>query len=149
MVGAHSLAARIMANVAIWSILLYGIFFMGAFKDYSFGFELTILSACGCLYQPSQHRTYQANCSSLALGVHQHGLKVFALQWVFAIVIASLLLMAALAISLPLVEMLCTLLCESTTNAIQIFGKELIWRRLDDDSSDCEVCERDPLLGDE
>ena len=46
MVGAQSLAARILANVAIWSILLYGIFFLGAFKDYSIGFELAILSVC-------------------------------------------------------------------------------------------------------
>ena len=46
MVGAQSLAARVLANVAIWSILLYGIFFMGAFKDYSIGFELAILSVC-------------------------------------------------------------------------------------------------------
>ena len=46
MVDAQSLAARILANVAIWSILLYGIFFMGAFKDYAIGFELAILSAC-------------------------------------------------------------------------------------------------------
>ena len=58
MVGAHSLAARILANVAIWSILLYGIFFMGAFKDYSMGFELAILSACQPFHQPSQQLTH-------------------------------------------------------------------------------------------
>lgn len=46
MVGAHGLAARVLANVAIWSILFFGIFFMGAFKDYSIGFELAFLSAC-------------------------------------------------------------------------------------------------------
>ena len=46
MVGARSLAARILANVAVWSILLYGIFFMAAFKDYSIGFELAILATC-------------------------------------------------------------------------------------------------------
>ena len=55
MVGAQSLAARIVANVAIWSILLYGIFFMGAFKDYPIGFELAILSACAFDARPSQH----------------------------------------------------------------------------------------------
>ena len=55
MVGAQSLAARILANVAIWSILLYGIFFMGAFKDHTIGFELAILSACAFDCQPSQH----------------------------------------------------------------------------------------------
>ncbi|CAD6565864.1 MAG: Leucine aminopeptidase 1 [Alectoria sarmentosa] len=108
MVGAQALPARIVANVAIWSILLYGIFFMGAFKDYPVGFELAILST--------------------ALAVHQHGIRVFALQWVFAVAIAMLLTTAALAISLP-----------------PVFGKELIWRRLDDDS-DYEDREREPLL---
>lgn len=58
MVGAQSLAARILANVAIWSILLYGIFFMGAFKDYAMGFELAVLSACQPFCQPSQHLTH-------------------------------------------------------------------------------------------
>ena len=58
MVGAHGLAARILANVAIWSILLYGIFFMGAFKDYNMGFELAILSACQPFRQPSQQLTH-------------------------------------------------------------------------------------------
>lgn len=48
MVGAQGLAARIIANIAIWSILLYGTFFMAAFKDHSMGFELTILTACTC-----------------------------------------------------------------------------------------------------
>ncbi len=48
MVGAHSLPARILANVAIWSILVYGTLFLVAFKDYTIGFELTILSACKC-----------------------------------------------------------------------------------------------------
>ena len=53
MIGAQSLAVRILANVAIWSILLYGMFFMGAFKDYSIGFELAILSACAFDGKPS------------------------------------------------------------------------------------------------
>lgn len=44
MVNAQSYAARICANVAIWSILLYGLFFLLAFKDYAIGFELSALS---------------------------------------------------------------------------------------------------------
>lgn len=54
MVGAQGLAARIVANVAIWSILLYGIFFMGAFKDHPIGFELAILSAYAFDARPLQ-----------------------------------------------------------------------------------------------
>ena len=53
-------------------------------------------------------RTYWADRSFLALAVHQHGIRVFALQWIFAVVIALLLLTAALAISLPPVGILCT-----------------------------------------
>lgn len=35
--------------------------------------------------------------------------------------------------------------CETATNGLQIFGKELIWRRLDDYSDD-EDGERESLL---
>ena len=46
MVSAHSLAARILANLAIWSILGFGFAFLVAFKDYTMGFNLSILIAC-------------------------------------------------------------------------------------------------------
>lgn len=46
MVGAHGLAARILANLAIWSILGFGFAFLVAFKDYTMGFNLSILTAC-------------------------------------------------------------------------------------------------------
>ena len=46
MVGAHNLAARILANVVIWAIFVFGLLFLVAFKDYTMGFELTILTAC-------------------------------------------------------------------------------------------------------
>ena len=55
MVGAQSLAARILANVAIWSILFYGLFFMGAFKDHPIGFELAMLATCAFDGTPPQH----------------------------------------------------------------------------------------------
>ena len=42
-VNSHTFAARVAANVAIWLILLYGLFFLLAFKDYAIGFELSIL----------------------------------------------------------------------------------------------------------
>ena len=48
MVHAHILPARIIANVFVWSILLFGAFFIFAFKDYTMGFELAIL--CLCMY---------------------------------------------------------------------------------------------------
>lgn len=44
MVNAHTFAARIVANIAIWAILLYGLFFLIAFKDYGIGWEMSILS---------------------------------------------------------------------------------------------------------
>lgn len=46
MVHAHSLPARIVANIFIWSIAGYGGFFLAAYKDYTIGFELSILAAC-------------------------------------------------------------------------------------------------------
>ncbi|KAG7007849.1 hypothetical protein G7Y79_00008g024870 [Physcia stellaris] len=81
MVNSHSLLARILANVTIWSILIYGMFFLAAFKDYTIGLELAILSA--------------------ALGIHQVHLHVFALQWIFAFVITAVLALTSLAIMVP------------------------------------------------
>lgn len=55
MVHAHSLPARIVANIFIWGILAYGVFFLAAFKDYTMGFELSVLAAgmLSCPFLPS------------------------------------------------------------------------------------------------
>ena len=45
MVDAQTLVARIFANIAIWGLLVYGAFFLVVFKDYTIGFELSILTA--------------------------------------------------------------------------------------------------------
>jgi hypothetical protein len=45
-VGAHHLTARIVANVFIWGFLAYGAFFLVAFKDYTMGFCMSVLSFC-------------------------------------------------------------------------------------------------------
>ena len=45
MVNAHNLAARIVANVFVWTWLLYGLYFLVVFKDYAMGFALSTLSA--------------------------------------------------------------------------------------------------------
>lgn len=44
MVGSDSFAARICANVAVWWVLIYGLFFLIAFKDCVVGWELSVLS---------------------------------------------------------------------------------------------------------
>ena len=46
MVNARGLPARVLANIAVWGILGFGAFFLLAFKDYTVGFELAILSLC-------------------------------------------------------------------------------------------------------
>lgn len=46
MVHAHGLAARIVANVFVWSWLGFGLFYLIIFKDYTVGFEMAILSLC-------------------------------------------------------------------------------------------------------
>lgn len=46
MVGAHHTPARILANVVIWAFMVYGFLFLAAFKDYTMGFALAILSLC-------------------------------------------------------------------------------------------------------
>ena len=45
-VNARNLPARILANIAIWGILVIGAFFILTFKDYTMGFCFAILSLC-------------------------------------------------------------------------------------------------------
>ena len=66
-----------------------------------------------------------------ALAFHQLGIKAFALQWIFAFVIMSVLFLATLAIVVP-----------------GYFGKELSFRR-EDTIEEEEDQERQPLLRDE
>ncbi|KAK5017594.1 hypothetical protein LTR39_001456 [Cryomyces antarcticus] len=80
-VNAHNLVARIFANIAIWGILGYGMFFLVAFKDYTMGFELSVLAA--------------------SLGVAQFLTHVFALQCIFAFVIMGLLFLFSIAVGVP------------------------------------------------
>jgi len=80
-VNSHHLAARILANVAIWGILVYGLFFLVIFKDYTMGFALSILTA--------------------ALGVGQFFTRAIAFQWIFAFIIMAILFLATLVIAIP------------------------------------------------
>jgi len=81
MVHAHSLPARILANVAVWGILVYGLFFLVAYKDYTMGFALSILAA--------------------SLGVGQFFRQVIAFQWIFAFTIMATLFVCTLVIAVP------------------------------------------------
>jgi len=81
MVNAESLPARILANIAIWGILVYGLFFLVTFKDYTIGFALSILTA--------------------AIGVSQFLRQVIAFQWIFAFTIMATLFLCTLVISIP------------------------------------------------
>jgi len=80
-VNAHSLGARIVANIFIWGILVYGMFFLVAYKDYTMGFALSILAA--------------------STGVGQFLTHAIALQWIFAFVIMGVLFVATLVIAVP------------------------------------------------
>jgi len=80
-VNAHTTPARILANIAIWGILVYGLFFLIVYKDYTMGFALSILTA--------------------SLGVGQFLTKAIAFQWIFAFVIMGVLFIATIGIALP------------------------------------------------
>jgi len=81
MVNAHTLPARIVANIFIWGILAYGMFFLLAYKDYTMGFALSILSA--------------------SLGVGQFLRQIVAFQWIFAFAIMATLFVFTLLIAVP------------------------------------------------
>lgn len=77
--NAHNLPARIVANIFIWGILVYGGFFLVAYKDWTMGMELSVLAA--------------------AIGVTQFLTKVIAFQWIFAFVIMAVLFLFSLAVA--------------------------------------------------
>jgi len=82
-VGTDRLAARVVANVFIWGILAYGLFFLVAFKDYTMGFALSVLS--------------------FSTGVGQFLTKnpILQLQWIFAFTVGALLFILSLGVGFP------------------------------------------------
>ncbi|KAH7382409.1 hypothetical protein DE146DRAFT_760251 [Phaeosphaeria sp. MPI-PUGE-AT-0046c] len=83
MVHTNHQVARLVANVFIWGYLAYGTFFLAAYKDYTMGYALSILS--------------------FSTGVGQFLTKphVLQLQWIFAFTIGGLLFVLASAVGLP------------------------------------------------
>ncbi|KAI0802153.1 DUF1774-domain-containing protein [Xylaria sp. FL0064] len=79
--NAQTLVARIFGNIFIWSILAYGLFFIVIYKDYTMGFNLSVLSA--------------------AIGVSQFCVQVIALQWIFAFTIMAVLFVATVVVAVP------------------------------------------------
>ncbi|KAH0608733.1 uncharacterized protein H6S33_001867 [Morchella sextelata] len=81
MVHCHGLICRVLANVAIWGILVYAGFFLAAFKDWHIGFATAFLSA--------------------GLGVGQFFTKTIALQWPFAFAIMTIVFLATCTVAVP------------------------------------------------
>ncbi|KAH7030907.1 uncharacterized protein B0I36DRAFT_362708 [Microdochium trichocladiopsis] len=77
----EGLVARIFGNIFIWSILAYGLFFIVYYKDYTMGFNLSVLSA--------------------AIGVAQFFRQIIAFQWIFAFTIMAVLFVATVVIAIP------------------------------------------------
>ncbi|KAI1845791.1 hypothetical protein JX266_008156 [Neoarthrinium moseri] len=76
-----SLVSRIFGNIFIWSILVYGLFFIVTYKDYTMGFNLSVIAA--------------------AIGVGQFFRQIIAFQWIFAFTIMATLFVATVAIAIP------------------------------------------------
>ena len=127
MVHAHSLAARIVANIFVWSWLGFGLFYLAVFKDYTVGFEMAILSLCKLL---PQELLYDQPLTLPALALAQLATHVIALQWEFAVAIAGVLLILSLAVGIP-----------------GLFGKDINFRHSQTVVS--EDRERQPLLDDQ
>jgi hypothetical protein len=75
------LVPRIFGNIFIWAILAYGSFFIVAYKDYTMGFSLSVLSA--------------------AIGVAQFLRQVIAFQWIFAFIVMALLFIETVTVAVP------------------------------------------------
>ena len=130
-VNTYDLPARTFANLAVWSILVFGLYFLAAFGDYTVGFEMSWLTLGKGLFQRVITRlNLFGSLHKLALAVHQRSIKINTLQWIFAFVIMSILLAATLAVSVP-----------------GMFGKELTFRRAGSVASGDS--ERQALLSDD
>jgi hypothetical protein len=77
----YNLVARIFGNVFIWSILVYGWFFIAVYKDYTMGFSLSVLAA--------------------AIGVAQFYDRIIAFQWIFAFTIMAVLFVSTVVVAIP------------------------------------------------
>ncbi|KAI1817845.1 DUF1774-domain-containing protein [Poronia punctata] len=77
----EALVARIFGNIFIWGIMGYGLFFIFFYKDYTMGFNLSVLSA--------------------AIGVSQFLRQVVALQWIFAFTVMAVLFVATVVVAVP------------------------------------------------
>lgn len=76
-----ALVARIFANIFVWSIFVYGMFFLVMYKDYTMGLSLSVLAA--------------------SLGVAQFFRQVIALQWIFAFTTMAVLFVLSLVVAVP------------------------------------------------
>ena len=79
MFHAQSLAARILANVVIWALMLYGLFFLAAFRDYAIGVEMAVLVAGKASFNLRSIRRYVTDDSPIrspcrAAAYHQFSL---------------------------------------------------------------------------
>jgi len=77
----HNLVARIFGNIFIWSLLVFGWFFIAVYKDYTMGFNLSVLAA--------------------AIGVAQFYDRIIAFQWIFAFTIMAVLFVSTVIVALP------------------------------------------------
>lgn len=75
----HKFVGRVIANITIWMFLFVPGFFLAVFNDWAVG-----LSSSALMF---------------SLGVGQVITKAFALQWIFAFVIASVLLVLSLIVA--------------------------------------------------
>ncbi|KAH3673201.1 hypothetical protein WICMUC_003819 [Wickerhamomyces mucosus] len=77
-IGSQSLASRIVANVFIWQFLIIPGFFLVFYRDWAIGLSSAYLV--------------------LGLAIGQIFTKLFALQWIFALIISALLFLASIAV---------------------------------------------------
>jgi len=75
-VGGDDAAKRILANIFIWAIFLFGQTHITHLNDYTLGYSLSLLM--------------------FSLAIKQFNIKTFALQWIFAFVIFGVFLVSSL-----------------------------------------------------
>lgn len=122
-VHSNGLAARIVANIFIWVILLIGAHAIIANQDYLLADCMSLLTLC-----KSPSPSGRMALTVVALAIKQFDIKIISLQWIFAFVIFALFVVGTFY-----------------TSTTRYYGRDSLFRRIVEPEATVDR-ERQPLL---
>lgn len=100
-VGGDNTAKRIVANIFIWVMFVFGQSHIAHRGDFAYGYSLSLLTLCKFWY--SLNFIFVPNMLTkpppTALAIKQFSIKIISLQWIFAFVIFGVFFVTSLSTS--------------------------------------------------